>query len=37
MAYTEYSIVILSHIVLTKFAITSREVFWSLFHFHANY
>jgi hypothetical protein len=27
MAYTEYSLIILSHIVLAKFAITSREIF----------
>jgi hypothetical protein len=26
MAYTEYSLIILSHIVLAKFAITSREM-----------
>jgi hypothetical protein len=27
MAYIEYSLVILSHMVLAKFAITSREIF----------
>jgi hypothetical protein len=27
MVYTEYSLIILSHIVLTKFSITSREIF----------
>jgi hypothetical protein len=27
MAYTAYSLLILSHIVLAKFAITSREIF----------
>jgi hypothetical protein len=27
MAYTEYSLVILSHIVVAKFVITSREIF----------
>jgi hypothetical protein len=27
VAYTEYSLIILSHIVLAKLAITSREIF----------
>jgi hypothetical protein len=31
----EYSLIILSHIVLAKFS-TSREMFWSLLTFHAN-
>jgi hypothetical protein len=36
MANTEYNLIILSHIVLAKFSITSREIFWSLLTFHAN-
>jgi hypothetical protein len=35
VAYTEYSLIILSHIVLAKLAITSREIFWSQLTFHA--
>jgi hypothetical protein len=27
MAYTEYNLIILSHIVLAKYSITSREIF----------
>jgi hypothetical protein len=37
MAYTEYNLMILSH-VLAKFSITLREIFWSLYMtFHTNY
>jgi hypothetical protein len=35
--HTEYNLIILSHIVLAKFTITSRELFWSLLPFHANH
>jgi hypothetical protein len=31
------NLIILSHIVLAKFSITSREIFWSLLISHANY
>jgi hypothetical protein len=35
MAYTEYSLIILSHILLAS-TMTSREIFWSLLTFHSN-
>jgi hypothetical protein len=35
--YGVLSLIILSHIVLAKFARTSREICWSLLPFHANH